>query len=350
VGTGRGAGYNINIPWDGSGAGDAEYAAAFDDVIMPVAHAYAPDLVLVSAGFDAARGDPLGGCDLTPAGYAYMTSRLLSLAGGRLVVALEGGYNLTSISRGMEAVLRVMLGQAPPPLHALPSRTHTGGGGPAAAASTTAAATRAYLDAIAARAHGAGGGSNPATAAAAAGAGAGAGSAAAAAGSSSTSSLPPRADTFEPTTLTVAEMESSTEGLDRAGILQQAAPTSSALRAIASALAAHAPYWPVLQAKHRAYQRLVHAELIAARAAVPGAGIASGSSDEDGGHGEDDGGSGEDEDEEQDDDGGGAPHEEDGNLVSTQDSDGDEEGDEIVDEDVDEGGVAHAVKRARTGQ
>lgn len=68
VGTGAGAGYNINVPWPCGNMGDAEYFAAFSQVLMPVALAFDPDLVIVSAGFDAADGDPLGGCSLTPKG------------------------------------------------------------------------------------------------------------------------------------------------------------------------------------------------------------------------------------------------------------------------------------------
>jgi acetoin utilization deacetylase AcuC-like enzyme len=124
VGVGEGAGYNVNIAWEKDGMGDADYLHAFDEVIMPIAHSFNPELVLVSAGFDAARGDPLGGCDVTPRGYAQMTHRLLSLAKGKVVVALEGGYNLSAISRGMESVLRVLLGEAPPPLLPVPSSTH----------------------------------------------------------------------------------------------------------------------------------------------------------------------------------------------------------------------------------
>jgi acetoin utilization deacetylase AcuC-like enzyme len=124
VGVNEGAGYNVNIAWEKEGMGDADYIHAFDELIMPIAHSFNPELVLVSAGFDAARGDPLGGCDLTPRGYAQMTHRLLSLAKGKVVVALEGGYNLSSISRGMEAVLRVLLGEAPPPLIPIPASTH----------------------------------------------------------------------------------------------------------------------------------------------------------------------------------------------------------------------------------
>ena len=100
------------------------YMAAFDRLIMPVAQCFDPDLVLVSAGFDAARGDPLGGCDVTPTGYAHMTARLLTLARGRVVVALEGGYNLRSIALSAEAVLRVLMGAPPPPLFDVPSRIH----------------------------------------------------------------------------------------------------------------------------------------------------------------------------------------------------------------------------------
>ena len=62
VGSEQGEGYNVNIPWNGSGMGDTEYALAFFNVVLPIAYEYNPDLVLVSAGFDAARGDPLGKC------------------------------------------------------------------------------------------------------------------------------------------------------------------------------------------------------------------------------------------------------------------------------------------------
>ncbi|KAH0628876.1 hypothetical protein JD844_010478 [Phrynosoma platyrhinos] len=73
-----------------------------------------PELVLVSAGFDAARGDPLGGCLVTPECYAHMTHLLLGLAGGKVVVVLEGGYNLESISESMTMCTRSLLGDPPP--------------------------------------------------------------------------------------------------------------------------------------------------------------------------------------------------------------------------------------------
>lgn len=82
-GDGAGLGYNINIALNGKGYGDKDYQMIFDHVVMPVARAYSPDIVLVSCGFDAGRGDPLGEFDLTAAGYAMMTRMLLSLADGK---------------------------------------------------------------------------------------------------------------------------------------------------------------------------------------------------------------------------------------------------------------------------
>ncbi len=110
TGGSRAGGHTVNVPWPG-GMGDAEYAAAFDRVLMPIAQAFRPDLVLVSSGFDAAAGDLLGQMRVSPDGYAAMTERLSTLAGGRLVLALEGGYNLDAISRSAEACLRVLLGE-----------------------------------------------------------------------------------------------------------------------------------------------------------------------------------------------------------------------------------------------
>ncbi|KAL4226056.1 Histone deacetylase domain [Mactra antiquata] len=114
VGTKDGMGYNVNIPWEYGGKGDAEYLAAFQQIIMPIAYEFAPDLVLISAGFDAAIGDPLGGCKVTPAGYGHMTHMLSSVANGRVVVVLEGGYNLVSISNSMATCTSVLLGDSVP--------------------------------------------------------------------------------------------------------------------------------------------------------------------------------------------------------------------------------------------
>lgn len=72
--------------------------------------------MLVSAGFDAARGDPFGHFGMTPAGYALMTHSLCALAGGRVVLALEGGYNLLALSESVAACVSVLLGDNCPPL------------------------------------------------------------------------------------------------------------------------------------------------------------------------------------------------------------------------------------------
>ncbi|KAF8070511.1 histone deacetylase complex protein [Lyophyllum atratum] len=127
-GEGPGLGYSVNIPWPEKGMTDADYIHAFQKVIMPIAMEFAPELVIISAGFDAAQGDDLGECHVSPTGYAHMTHMLSGLAGGRLVVALEGGYNLDSISNSALAVVGVLLGEAPdqlPPMVAGEAATET---------------------------------------------------------------------------------------------------------------------------------------------------------------------------------------------------------------------------------
>jgi histone deacetylase 6 len=113
VGEGRGAGHTLNVPLPG-GMGDADYLLVFDRLVLPIARAFAPDFVIVSAGFDASLGDPLGAMRLTPAGFAQMTERLCGLAHGRVALALEGGYNLGAIAAAAEACVRVLLGERAP--------------------------------------------------------------------------------------------------------------------------------------------------------------------------------------------------------------------------------------------
>ncbi|CAN6611217.1 histone deacetylase Hda1p [Trichomonascus vanleenenianus] len=113
VGDGSGAGFSVNVPWSHAGMGDADYLYAFEKVIMPIAVEYDPDLVIISAGFDAAEGDIMGGMLVTPNGYAQMTHMLKSLANGRLAVVLEGGYNLNAIAKSALAVTKVLLGDPP---------------------------------------------------------------------------------------------------------------------------------------------------------------------------------------------------------------------------------------------
>jgi histone deacetylase 6 len=118
-GEGKGLGYSVNIPWAESGTTDGDYLHAFQQIVMPIATEFAPELVIISAGFDAADGDILGECCVSPAGYAHMTYMLSSLAGGKIVAALEGGYTLESLSNCALAVGRMLLGEAPPELPSL---------------------------------------------------------------------------------------------------------------------------------------------------------------------------------------------------------------------------------------
>ncbi|XP_040294754.1 histone deacetylase 5 isoform X3 [Bufo bufo] len=120
VGAGSGVGFNVNIAWTGGvepPLGDAEYLAAFRLVVMPIAQEFNPDLVLVSAGFDAVEGhqSPLGGYSVTAKCFGHLTTQLMSLASGKVVMALEGGHNLTAICDASEACVSALLGMEPAP-------------------------------------------------------------------------------------------------------------------------------------------------------------------------------------------------------------------------------------------
>ncbi|XP_024969089.1 histone deacetylase 15 isoform X2 [Cynara cardunculus var. scolymus] len=125
VGSMGGEGFCVNVPWSRGGVGDNDYIFAFEHIVLPIAYEFAPDITIISAGFDAARGDPLGCCDVTPAGYAQMTKMLSSLSSGKLLVILEGGYNLRSISSSATAVIKVLLGESPESMleNVVPSRS-----------------------------------------------------------------------------------------------------------------------------------------------------------------------------------------------------------------------------------
>ena len=151
-GAGLGLGTNVNIAWSGepslvhsqqrapiltsdwSGGleppmGDAEYLAAFRTIVMPIAREFDPDFVLVSAGFDAARGHehPIGGYTVSPACFAYLTHQLVTgaggrggpgagagqgagLAGGKVALVLEGGYSLDALCDSAEQCTRALMG------------------------------------------------------------------------------------------------------------------------------------------------------------------------------------------------------------------------------------------------
>nr|XP_058910853.1 histone deacetylase 4 isoform X4 [Kogia breviceps] len=121
VGTGPGVGFNVNMAFTGGldpPMGDAEYLAAFRTVVMPIASEFAPDVVLVSSGFDAVEGHPtpLGGYNLSAKCFGYLTKQLMGLAGGRIVLALEGGHDLTAICDASEACVSALLGNELDPL------------------------------------------------------------------------------------------------------------------------------------------------------------------------------------------------------------------------------------------
>lgn len=111
-----GEGYTINLPL-GAGAGDDAYLRLFDEVIVPAVRRYEPQLLLVSAGFDAHARDPLGGMRLSERGFAELAGRVVALAdelcGGRIAAVLEGGYDVDALARSVEAVIRVFDGARP---------------------------------------------------------------------------------------------------------------------------------------------------------------------------------------------------------------------------------------------
>ena len=135
VGRGDGAGFTVNIPL-AAGAGDADLDRVFREVAVPVLAAYEPELVVLSAGYDAHVDDPLGGMQVTTAGYARLTRRLRAVAErtcrGRLAVVTEGGYDLDALRGCLEGTLEVAAG--PPPEDEAPVEGST----PAAEASLAA--------------------------------------------------------------------------------------------------------------------------------------------------------------------------------------------------------------------
>jgi len=113
TGRGAGQGYTVNVPLS-SGVGDTGYQRVFDEILVPVARRYQPQLILVSAGYDAHWKDPLGMMLLSVSGYANITRTLVALANelcaGRLVLTLAGGYNLEALALSIAATFSVLLG------------------------------------------------------------------------------------------------------------------------------------------------------------------------------------------------------------------------------------------------
>jgi len=114
TGDAAGRGYTINCPLP-AGAGRADVLGAFRKRLLPVALQYKPALVLISAGFDSRRGDPLGRFTLKDSDFAEMTSILMEIAsqsaGGRVVSVLEGGYNLSGLASAATAHFQALCGK-----------------------------------------------------------------------------------------------------------------------------------------------------------------------------------------------------------------------------------------------
>ncbi|KAL8131420.1 hypothetical protein AgCh_007380 [Apium graveolens] len=108
IGEGNGAGFNINVPWLSKDRSNADYIVVWDYVLLPVARQFKPDIVLVSAGFDAAKDDPIGDCNLTAEGFAVMLEKLREFAEGKVVLVLEGGYLPTNLSDCVLACVEVL--------------------------------------------------------------------------------------------------------------------------------------------------------------------------------------------------------------------------------------------------
>lgn len=116
VGKGDGAGFNINVPLP-PGTNDAGFIASFEEILLPAALEFAPDIVLVSAGFDGCAGDGLARMNMSVEGFAILASIVKSIAkescSGRLASVLEGGYNTVLLPQAISSVLEVLMGREP---------------------------------------------------------------------------------------------------------------------------------------------------------------------------------------------------------------------------------------------
>lgn len=125
TGAGEGAGFTVNIPLP-AGTGDQGYRDAFEEVVLPLLDASAPDLLVLCAGYDAHHADPLGGMRLTEAGFAALTRLLLAHHPGPLVAVLEGGYDLAALGRSVAATLSVLAGPGAPAVPEPPPEAEVG--------------------------------------------------------------------------------------------------------------------------------------------------------------------------------------------------------------------------------
>jgi acetoin utilization deacetylase AcuC-like enzyme len=112
-GAGEGKGFNMNIPLP-AGTGDRGYGKAFEELVQPVCAEYGPDLIMLSAGYDAHQFDPLGQQQITTNGYVNLSNKLMNMAAEantNIAAFLEGGYNTSSLSEAVVATMRVLNGE-----------------------------------------------------------------------------------------------------------------------------------------------------------------------------------------------------------------------------------------------
>ncbi|CDW84780.1 histone deacetylase family protein [Stylonychia lemnae] len=110
IGKDQGKGFNINFGFSASyttQVGDEDYIYACSDLLFPIIQEYNPEAILISCGFDSAKGDPLGGINVTPIGYSWMTFGLMKIC-PNIVVVLEGGYNLKALAHCSESVIETL--------------------------------------------------------------------------------------------------------------------------------------------------------------------------------------------------------------------------------------------------
>ena len=116
IGRGEGTGFTVNLPLE-AGAVNEDYRLAFSEVVVPVLRQYDPDLLIVSAGFDAHERDPLAGMRLTSSAFAAMTGELRRVAeersDGRLVLVTEGGYDLRALEESLDGVVESLAAANP---------------------------------------------------------------------------------------------------------------------------------------------------------------------------------------------------------------------------------------------
>jgi acetoin utilization deacetylase AcuC-like enzyme len=116
IGTGAGAGFTVNLPLD-AGATDGDYELVYQRIALPILRAYKPELILISAGFDAHRNDPLAGMRLSTEAFGRLTAHVATVAdeacAGRVVAITEGGYDLQALAGSLDAAIGVLAGELP---------------------------------------------------------------------------------------------------------------------------------------------------------------------------------------------------------------------------------------------